>query len=275
MNATFKRLFIGEFSWKRAIRSLVLIPVAVYLGLFALAWFFPNKLLFRPHRASYTDDASIIKLVTSDRTPISAKFYENKTAYFTILFSHGNAEDIGDIEPFIERLRDSGFSVLTYDYHGYGTSQGEPTEDNTYQDIDAAYTYLVDSKKIPSNRIILHGRSLGGGASVDLASRQPVAGLIAESTFISASRVLTGIQIFPFDKFENIKKIGSVHCPLLVIHGRRDATITFKHGENLFAAANEPKRSFWVDAAGHNNLFRVAGESYLAAINDFAASLPR
>jgi abhydrolase domain-containing protein 17 len=273
MNPTFKKIFIGEFSWKRVIRSLFLIPIVVYMGLFAIAWLFPNKLLFRPQHASYTDDSSIIKLTTSDGETISAKFYENEAAHFTILFSHGNAEDIGDNEIFISHLRDSGFAVLVYDYHGYGTSQGSPSEENTYGDIQAAYEYLVGIRKIPAERIILQGRSLGGGAAVDLAVRENVAGLIMESSFTSASRVLTRVAIFPFDKFENIKKISRVNCPVLVIHGKRDWTIPFHHGEDLFAAAKEPKIFLWVDDAGHNNLFSRASGVYLNAIQDFANTL--
>ena len=275
MNPTLRKFLIGEFSWKRVLRSLFLIPIFVYLGLFIIAWLFPNKVLFRPPPASYSDDSSIIKLRTSDGETISAKFYENDTAVFTILFSHGNAEDIGSIEPFILRLRENGFSVLVYDYHGYGTSAGSPSENNTYRDIKAAYAYLIETRKIPADRIILHGRSLGGGAAVDLASREPIGGLVLESTFTSASRVLTNIRIIPFDKFENINKIASIKCPVLVIHGKRDWTIPFHHGEKLFAAANEPKTSLWIDNAGHNNLFDVASGKYLNAIRSFADNLSK
>ncbi len=275
MNATLKKLFIGEFSWKRVIRSLLLIPIFVYMGFFGIVWFFPNKLLFRPQTASYTDDPSIIQLSTSDGKKISAKFYDNSAAQYTILFSHGNAEDVGDIEPFVLKLRDSGFAILAYDYHGYGTSEGSPSEENTYSDIQAAYEYLTGFRKIPAERIILHGRSLGGGAAVDLASRESVGGLILESTFTSASRVLTRIRIFPFDKFENLNKIASVKCPVLVIHGKKDWTIPFNHGEKLYAAAREPKVFLGVDEAGHNNLFNKASERYLIAIRDFADNLTK
>ena len=273
MNPIIKKLFIGEFTWKRLIRSLLLIPVFVYLGIVALAWFVPNKLLFRPQAAAYADNESIIKLKTADGETISAKFYKNAEAKYTILFSHGNAEDIGRNDEFTQTLHDKGFSVFAYDYHGYGTSTGEPTEENTYKDINAAYKYLTETLAIPANRIIVHGRSVGGGPSVDLASREPVAGLILESTFTSASRVLTKYRLLPFEKFNNLSKLPGINCPILVIHGRKDSTIPFHHGEALLAAANEPKAFLWIDDAGHNNVFAVAGEKYLAAIRDFASSL--
>jgi fermentation-respiration switch protein FrsA (DUF1100 family) len=97
-----------------------------------------------------------------------------------------------------------------------------------------------------------------------------LAGLILESSFTSAFRVVLPIPILPFDKFPNLDKISQVNCPVLVIHGTADETISLSHGKRLFAAAPEPKRSFWVEGAGHNDLFWVAGEQYGEALQDFA-----
>jgi fermentation-respiration switch protein FrsA (DUF1100 family) len=255
--------------------SLLLIPVCVYLGLFIVAYFFPDNVIFQPQPSSYKDDADIIKLNTPGGKKISAKYYSNKQAVYTILFSHGNAEDIGDTEPLIWYLRDAGFNVLTYDYRGYGTSEGGPSEQNSYEDIESAYKYLTQELKTPPDRIILHGRSLGGGPSIDLAAREPVGGLILESTFTSAFRVVTRWRVIPFDKFENINKIVSVRCPVLVIHGKQDRTIPFHHGEALFAAATGPKYSFWVDGADHNDLFDTARGGYMKAVQKFAQALEK
>jgi fermentation-respiration switch protein FrsA (DUF1100 family) len=238
-----------------------------------LAWLIPDKLIFQPPMPSYKDDVRTLKLLTSDGETIAARFYENDTSVHTILFSHGNAEDIGHVEPFAKQLRDRGFAVLTFDYRGYGRSEGSPSEDKAYKDIDAAYDYLVNDRKIPAERIILHGRSLGGGVALDIATRRPAGGLILESTFTSAARVLTRIKVLPFDKFDNISKIAAVSCPVLVIHGKMDNTIPFHHGEKLFAAANEPKTPLWIENAEHNDLFYTARENYLTAIRNFADSL--
>ncbi len=238
-----------------------------------LAWLIPDKLIFRPPVPSYKDHARTLELLTSDGETIAARFYENDTAVHTILFSHGNAEDIGHVEPFAKQLRDRGFAVLTFDYRGYGLSEGSPSEEKAYKDIDAAYHYLVNDRKIPAEQIILHGRSLGGGVALDLATRRPAGGLILESTFTSAARVLTKIKILPFDKFDNISKIATVACPVLVIHGKMDNTIPFHHGEKLFAAAKDPKTALWIENAGHNDLFNAARQEYLAAIADFSQTI--
>ena len=143
----------------------------------------------------------VLKLTTADGATISARFFPTPKATFTLLFSHGNAEDIGYDTPFLEAVRDAGFAVFAYDYQGYGTSQGQPSEPHVYQDCEAAYNYLINNRHILPGRIIAWGRSLGAAAAVDLAARHPLAGLIMESAFTSAFRVLTRFALLPFDKF--------------------------------------------------------------------------
>lgn len=225
-------------------------------------------MIFKPQIANYEDSQEIIKL-NIGKEKISALYLPNSTAKYTILYSHGNAEDLGDIRPILESLKSSGYSVFAYDYRGYGTSEGKPSERNTYQDINAAYNYLTQELKISPNNIIVYGRSVGGGVAVDLASRQPVGGLVMESAFITAFRVVTKIPLFPFDKFRNIDKIKRVQCPVLVLHGTADEIIPLWHGQELFAAVNQPKQSFWIEAAGHNDLIFVAGSRYPKIMQDF------
>ncbi|MDQ3634426.1 MAG: alpha/beta hydrolase [Acidobacteriota bacterium] len=273
MSPHLKKYLIGDFSFKRLIRSFLIISVLLYVLIMVFAFSFADKLIFQPQKSFYIDDDSIIKIETENGEKISAKYFANPNADFTILFSHGNAEDIGISTPFFEELRDAGFSVFAYDYRGYGTSDGTPSEENSYKDIESAYKYLTQELKLSSEKIIIHGRSLGGAVSVDLALRTKCGGLIVESSFVSAFRVMTSYKLLPFDKFENINKIKNVKCPVLIIHGKRDSLIPFWHGEALFEAANEPKFSHWVDEANHNNLFQVSRNKYLRAIRDFSAKI--
>ncbi|MGA9380122.1 MAG: alpha/beta hydrolase [Phormidium sp.] len=257
-----KKLLIGEFSGLRIMRSIIFIYVCV--GLYA--YFFSDRMIFLPQPSSYEDSNQIRKLTTKDGVTISAVYLPNPQAKFTILYSHGNAEDLGDISLILEELRNLGFAVFAYDYRGYGTSQGNPTERTVYKDIDAAYNYLTQKLGVTPKKIILYGRSVGGGPAVDLASRQPVGGLILENTFVSTFRVATQITLFPFDKFNNIAKIKKVSSPVLVMYGKADKVIPFWHGEKLFAAANEPKRFLAIETAGHNN-FRET--EYDRALQEF------
>ncbi len=265
-----RQLLIGEFSWQRLIRSIIF----VYLAIGVWGYFFSNSLIFQPQPATYSDNSEILKLKSANGMLISAVYLPNERAKYTILYSHGNAEDLGDILPGIQEIQAMGFAVFSYDYQGYGTSEGQPTVERSYQDIDAAYYYLTQTLGIPPNQIIIYGRSVGGGPSVDLAAREPVAGLILESTFVSAFRALTHVPLYPFDKFENLTKIKQVNCPVLVIHGTEDEVVHFWHGQALFAAAQEPKLSLWVEGAGHNDVIWVAGDRYSAALREFVKLLP-
>ncbi len=259
----------------RIARGVVLIIVGAYLALTIFGAFFTDSIIFQPPSPGYRDDSSVLKLTSADGARISARYFPNANAKFTLLFSHGNAEDIGYDTPFLEAIHDAGFAVFAYDYQGYGTSEGRPSEEHVYEDNQAAYHYLINDLHVPPGRVIAWGRSLGAAAAVDLAARQPVAGLIIESAFTSAFRVLTRFPLLPFEKFPNLAKLRNVHCPVLVIHGKRDGIISFYHGQTLFAAANEPKLSYWVDKAGHNDLAMVAGNRYFEELQKFTELVDR
>jgi abhydrolase domain-containing protein 17 len=271
-----KQIALGDFTLKRLLLSTLLIISLCYLGLFLFSYFYAEKIIFQPQPSSYRDTNQIIKLDSGAGAKISAVYLPRSDARYTILFSHGNAEDLGHLLPTLEEIRREGFAVFAYDYRGFGTSSGTPSEENAYRDADAAYDYLVNRLGVAPDRIIAHGRSLGGAVSVDLASRRPqLGGLVIESSFVSAYRVLTRIPLLPFDKFKSLSKIRAVRCPVLVIHGRRDEVIPLWHGEKLFEEANEPKRSLWVEGAGHNNLAQTANDRYQQALRDFAALIER
>lgn len=258
---------------KDVLKRMLYVPIVLYVSLALYAWFLSDSAIFLPHPSSYRDGPEIIKLKSANGSLIAALYLPNPSAKFTLLVSHGNAEDLGDDRDWLEDLRRAGFSVFAYDYQGYGASQGKPSEQGAYQDEIAAYDYLTANLRTPPGRIIIFGRSVGSGPAVYVAARRPAAGLILQSPFVSAFRVLTRIPLLPFDKFPNYREIGRVRCPLLVIHGTRDSVIGLWHGKKLFDLANEPKQFFAVPGADHNDLDMVAGSSYPKAIQSFAASL--
>ncbi len=253
---------------------LLYIFVVPYLVLLFIAVFCSDSLIFQPQARSYRDAPEILKLKDASGTMIAARYLPNENATQTILYSHGNAGDIGDFMPELKKLHDMGFSVFCYDYPGYGLSDGKPSEAGAYRAIDAAFAHVTKTMNVPAETIIVMGHSLGGGVATDLASREKVGGLILQSTFKSAFRVLTNWRILPFDKFNSLGKIGSVKCPILIIHGTRDEVIPFHHGTALFDAAPEPKQFYEVPRAMHNDVSDVGGKKYEKTIVDFAKSLP-
>ncbi len=263
-----------KFNFKRLMLTISMVLAAFYLINMLLAFFSADRLIFQPPPSSYRDNSEIIKLTSANGAKISAKHFPNASAKYTILFNHGNAEDIGTTEYFLEDLRGSGFAVFTYDYQGYGTSEGKSGERKSYEDAQAALRYLTENLKIDPNNIIVHGRSLGGAIAIDLVSREKCSGLIVESSFVSAFRVVTKYPIFPFDKFQSLKKLKQIDTPILFIHGKSDELIPLWHSEMMFAAANEPKFSLWIEG-GHNDIFPLNRKSYLERIRDFSADLPK
>jgi len=264
-----RRLLIPELGLFR-----ILIPLAfIYAVVAAWAWFYSDRMIFLPPPPSYSDRPEILKVPTEGGERIAAIYLANPVAAYTLLVSHGNAEDLGSVVSLLPGLAHLGFSVFAYDYRGYGLSGGTPSERRVYADIDGAYDYLTGQLHVPPQRIIAYGRSLGAGAAVDLAARRPVGGLILESPFLSAFRVITRVPLFPFDKFRNADKIGRVRCPLLVMHGEADEIVPLWHGRQLFDKAPGPKIFVAIPGAHHNDFMWVAGARYGRALRDFEALL--
>lgn len=258
-------------AWTPLLLRTLRIIALVYVGFAALAWFLSDWLTYQPHPASYGPEG--VLRIPVGRDTIAATWLPNPRARYTLLFSHGNAEDIGDNAAFFRELNRAGFSVFAYDFRGYGLSTGRPSERRIYRDEAAAYAYLTHTLGVPPERIIVHGRSLGGGPAVDLASREPVAGLVLESAFTSVLAVSPGVRIFPFDRFRNDRKMRRVRCPVLVMHGTADEVIPFAQGQRLLSLAPRGSRHVWVEGAGHNDLTLVAGARYVAALREYAEML--
>lgn len=265
---TLRKILVGKPSLRRLIRSTIIIYGCLLV--FAFGW--SDRIIFRPHPASYQDSPEIIKIDSGSGQTVSAQYLVNAEADYTVLYNHGNAVDLGDMREFMEQYRSNGFSVFSYDYRGYGTTPGRPTTGNACRDAETVLKYLVEQRGIPLDRIIVHGRSVGGGLALYLAHKHDVAGVIVESSFVTAFRVVTRVPLAPFDKLRNITRIGEVNCPVLVIHGRNDTTIPFWHGERLFRKATEPKMSCWLD--GTHSYMSVEDEiAYWKAISSFVESL--
>ncbi|MBS0287932.1 MAG: alpha/beta hydrolase [Proteobacteria bacterium] len=252
----------------------VLIYTIIGYALIVIGFFLiSDSVLYQPPQATYQDSSHIVKIPLPNGKKISSIYLTNTNAKYTILFSHGNAEDLGTLNPLLMLFRDKGYNILAYDYEGYGTSNGFPSEKNTYQDIQAAYDYLIQTLHVSPDNIIVYGRSLGSGPSIYLAAKNKIKALIIESAFISAYRVQTSIPFVLFDKYPNLQRISQVHVPLLIIHGINDSIVPLWHGKKLANAANQPVQTYWVKGADHNNLIFIAQNNYWKIIQNFVQQL--
>lgn len=109
---------------------------------------------------------------------------------FTLLFTHGNAVDLGQMSSFFVALGSRiDCNVFAFDYSGYGISTGKPSEKNVYADAEAAWRVLRDKYNVPPNKVILYGQSIGTVAAIDLGIKYEVAGVILHSPLMSGMRV--------------------------------------------------------------------------------------
>lgn len=279
---------------RRIVHVIVTLVIAFYLVLIILG-LFSDRLIFQPQSSSYSDsglltsarglgvaDPQVVHLQSSSYSAgrkqtktetITGLYLPNPTARFTLLFSHGNAEDLGDDLPVLAIYRRAGFAVFAYDYRGYGRSTGHATESGIYADGEAAYEYLTRDLHVPPENVIIVGRSLGCAAALQIATMHPSAGLLLEAPFQTAFKVLTRIRLLPFDKFDNESKIRVYKGPVLVIQGTSDEVVPFRQGQRIFALASGAKQSLWVEGAHHNDVLFMATQKYLDALHLFARSL--
>lgn len=190
-----------------------------------------------------------------------------------LLICHGNFGNIGfgQRPEFYALMRDRGVAQLAFDYRGYGESTGAPEERGLYADARASYDYLTRTLRVPPDRIVIFGHSLGSGVAIELASRVPAAGLIVEGAYTSV--VDRGQELYPLlpvrliasQRFPSIERISSIVMPILFLHSPEDAVIPYAHGRRLFDAAREPKRFVSVKG-GHENAYRVDTTVYYGAI---------
>lgn len=222
-----------------------------------------NSVLFRPPHPTPLHPSCRFWLTNSYGTEIPAVYFKRNGAKVTILYSHANAEDLGVMFGWLKCLsRRLDVNVLAYDYTGYGESEGEPSEENCYADIEAAFDHLINFRKLDSRQIIIYGRSVGSGPATYLAERCAkshieVGGLILECPFKSVLRVVADVGFTVMgDKFPNIDRIPQVRCPTMIIHGTEDSTIPIEHGAALHDEIHPRYQAepFWVIGKGHNDM---------------------
>ena len=219
-----------------------------------------------------------VYLRTGDGVRVHAWFVPGPSGALPFLFLHGNAGNISHRLDKLVVLHQLGASVLLLDYRGYGLSEGEPDEPGTYRDADAAYEWLRREGGQPAP-LVVYGESLGGTIGTDLAARRPVAGLILESTPSSILAVarhhypLLPLGLLLSARYDALAKIGAVSAPVLILHSTEDEIVPFAMAEEMFAAAQAPKRLVRLHG-GHNDGFLVSADTYRDALREFLHALP-
>ncbi|MBI5814762.1 MAG: alpha/beta hydrolase [Nitrospinae bacterium] len=201
----------------------------------------------------------------SGRFRIHGWLLPKKEAAGYVVFFHGNAENVSHRVGFAKALAPLKANILLVDYRGYGISEGTPSIEGVAQDAVAALEWLHVKHKVPLDRIVLWGFSLGGAAALAVAEKYPaVAGVVVESSFISLRTFAT--EIFPWipaalvtDAMDNGAIAGRLATPKLFIHGTADTIIPFSHGQAFYEMAAGPKYFLVAKGAGHGNALEAQG----------------
>jgi fermentation-respiration switch protein FrsA (DUF1100 family) len=258
--AGYRQHEAGAEMAKRLVRLLMASPL-----IFIMLRWFEHSQVYQPDRVMAATGAELgrpfedVWFKASDGVGLNGWFFPANTnssrKRLAALVCHGNAGNISTRLETYRALLGTGVAVFAFDYRGYGQSHGRPTEEGTYLDAEAAHRWL-QGKGFAGKDTIAFGESLGGGIASELAVRQPLAGLVLQSSFSCIPDV--GAELFPWlpvrwissIEYGTCKKLPGLRIPVLVMHSRSDELIRFHHAEKNYALANEPKM-FWELEGGH------------------------
>lgn len=258
----------------------------VLLALFMLLRWFEHAQTYHPSRTFAAGGADLgrpwedVNFAAGDGVKLNGWFFPANTnsprAQLAVVFCHGNGGNISHRLELYGLLLGTGVNVFTFDYRGYGRSEGRPGEAGSYLDAQVAHAWLRQ-KGFAATNIILFGESLGGGIASELAVRETCGGLVLQSSFTSITEL--GAEIYPFlpvrtlgsIRYDTHSRLPRIHVPLLVMHSRADSLIPFHHAERNFAAANEPK--FFCELTGDHNDGIVDRAKFLAGLEQLLARL--
>jgi len=226
--------------------------------------FYPSKDLSPPRTISGVE-CQPLRFKLDNGNDITCRYFQRPEAKYLILVSHGNGGNMSNRGVIVEHLlKNTDCSVLLYDYEGYGQSDGEPSTKGILVDGLAVFDYAVDQLGFAPSKIILYGESLGCAVTCSVASKRTPRGIIFQSGFFSlptaakslmpALKIMPGF-VFPEPRLDNSKILIAEHPPLLILHGKNDKVIPFKHGSELFKRASEPKLFVPLENSGHNDIY--------------------
>ncbi|MBI5484024.1 MAG: alpha/beta hydrolase [Deltaproteobacteria bacterium] len=259
---------------------------AIAYAVYALLVFLMQRQIIYPGRyikVSGQTPAGIVPITIASSTssgevwfmpPLKLKPGERRPL---VIFFHGNGEVIDYLPEQVEGFRELGMGVLLVEYPGFGRSSGKPSESSITETAQAAYDTIVKRKEVDPERIVIFGRSLGGGAACALAAGRPSAALILQSTFTSlkpfAGRFLVPALLIR-DQFDNGRVVATYPKPILLFHGSRDTTVPPTHSRQLVRMS--PRARLVEFPCDHNDFPSEGREFYriVAAFLKEAGVLP-
>jgi fermentation-respiration switch protein FrsA (DUF1100 family) len=237
-----------------------------YLMLVAFIIVFQRSVMYHPAAAwRVTPDsigAQVVTYVTTDNIKLTSWYIPPKDNKPVFVMFHGNGGNISYRSFNQSYFTSKGYGFLLAEYRGYGGNPGSISEQGFYNDGRAAMAWLMQDRKIPENRIIIYGQSVGSGTACEMALEyKGIKALVLEAPFTSAENEADDVYpwLRPFtyltlDKFDNIAKAKYFSMPVIVLQGAQDKVIPPTHGKALFDAVASPVKKYVRLEGGHNDL---------------------
>lgn len=242
-----------------------------------------SRLFFFPESGHRWDPATVgieyedVWFQAEDGTRLHGWFLPADEPRGTIVFLHGNAENISTHIGAVHWLPERGYNVFLPDYRGFGLSEGRPDFQGVHLDARAALEHVADRDDVEEGTLVVLGQSLGGSVAITTVARHGeacgVQALIADSAFSSYRGIarekfgeiwLTWPFQWPLslsisDRFAPVDHVGDVSpIPLLLIAGEDDAIVPPHHSKDLYAAARPPVDLWRFRDVGHTQAFARA-----------------
>jgi uncharacterized protein len=256
--------------------TILLAVLCVYATFCLLFWQGQWQLVFKPSRSITATPASAgmkFDEVQFDATETGVLQLDGwwipadgTEASDTLLFLHDGSGSLSDTLPQLQALHKLGINIFAFDYRGFGKSVNiHPSQASTYEDADAAWRYLTDTRHLSPSVIVLDGVGLGAAIAVETARRHPQAAAVIledpkpgvlDSLQFDARTRLMPIRLLFHDRFDPTKTLAGLRTPKLMLYSA--------HGANglYYEQAAEPKEKATV-----TDLFR--DENYLSYLRSF------
>lgn len=216
-----------------------------------------------------------ISLRTADGETLRAWFLPHDRPRAAIVYWHGNGGNLSLWRDIVAGVHRQGFSILAFDYRGYGLSTGSPSEDGLYKDTDAVVRHFETALHQPAAKVIYWGRSLGATFAAYAATISKPDALILESAFpdkVSVIRydpVMRLLNLFASYTLPTAEFLERADCPVLFVHGDADRVIPFRLGRELYNGMRGDKQFVTIRGADHNDFFAPDRQDYWGPIVGF------